>query len=335
MASSGAAVAPKFVKGKIVSGRTLLGEGDAFVAGLPSDFVLTEVLKKAERIRLATAFAHLSGWRHFKKGVTDGRSLVFLLTGLEYCQTEPALLKKWLRLQSREPKRIEAKLTSRRPFFHPKVLIVTFANKQDDFAIVGPGNLSQGGVRNNTECSVYVQDVELINQLTHWFESKFDRASLLNEAAIKKYEPYYKRNLKRQRQLQKEQNSAEKEIGSAIWHWEKALREAKKYFGSPNFDERYQSRKHGRDRILTALKYPDFTFDREGFRDFFSIGSFGTLNPLNRNKIFRSAKRIKSGLRILLVSRHCDKPIFCSQQGRKILRSWLQAECCYQVLGST
>jgi len=37
--------------------RTLLGEGHAFVVGLPKGFDLTKVLHKATNIKLATAFA--------------------------------------------------------------------------------------------------------------------------------------------------------------------------------------------------------------------------------------------------------------------------------------
>jgi len=148
--------------------RTLIGEGSAIVVGLPSGFALKEVLKKAEKVRLATAFAHRSGWKHFHQGIKEGTASVFLLilTGLECCQTEPLLLKDWLQLQSEQPKRIEAKLASPKTFFHPKVLLVGFANQLHDFAIVGSGNLSQGGIGGNTECSVYVQDGDLLKHLS-------------------------------------------------------------------------------------------------------------------------------------------------------------------------
>jgi hypothetical protein len=45
--------------------QTLLGEAHAFVVGLPKDFNLTEVLRKATSIKLATAFAQLKGWHHW------------------------------------------------------------------------------------------------------------------------------------------------------------------------------------------------------------------------------------------------------------------------------
>jgi HKD family nuclease len=286
--------------------RTLVGEGHAFAVGLPSDFTLTEVLKKAKKIQLATAFAHRSGWQHFRQGIAEGTASVSLLTGLEYCQTEPELLKEWLQLKASEANRVEAKVASKETFFHPKVLIVSYAGKHPDFAIVGSGNLSQGGLRDNTECCVYVQDGEFIKQLASWFEAEFSRdaAVQLTGPVITAYEPSYKRNRKRRKELEKEQRSAETKVLSVgrtlDWNLKRALSKAKKYFAGREFAEDYASHQKGAAQILKALKYPEFTFDKRGFDEFFSIGSFGRLNPLNRDKVFRSAARIRNGLRKLV-----------------------------------
>ena len=300
--------------------RTLIGEGDAVVVGLPSGFVLTDVLKKADKVRLATAFAHRSGWKHFREGVADGTASVSLLTGLECCQTEPQLLKDWLQLQSEKPKRIEAKLASPKTFFHPKALIVTFAD-QHDFAIVGSGNLSQGGMDGNTECSVYVQDGELVNHLTSWFDIEFSRetAVRLTKARIEAYEPSYKRSSERWKKLEKEQQLAQTKVLSAIpkWDWKEALPQAKRYFATRKFrDEDYPSRKRGAADILKALKYPEFTFDRQGFKKFFSIKALGWLNPIKRDKIFRSATRIKNGLQALVAGGEATLSSVLDKDGR-------------------
>jgi phospholipase D-like protein len=301
--------------------RTLLGEGDAFVAGLPSDFVLAKVLAGAKRIQLATAIACLSGWQHFRQGITNGAGSAFLLTGLDL-QTEPALLKEWLQLQSKEPKRIEAKLASRETFFHPKVLIVTCARPHEDFAIVGSGNLSQRGMRDNTECCVYLRDAELVKHLASWFEVEFDKAVRLNEFAIKEYEPYYKRNRERRRKLEDEQRLAQKKVRAVVWDSGKALQEAKKFFASPQFALDYASRQRGRADILKALQYPDFTFDRLGFKEFFSTGALGRLNPLNRETIFRKAKKIQKGLRMLIADVEANLPLVLNKDGSFYVRGF-------------
>lgn len=287
--------------------RTLIGEGDAIVVGLASNFALRSALKKADQVRLATAFAHPSGWKHFREGIAHGSASVRLLTGLEYCQTDPELLREWLELQSRNPKRIEAKLASPETFFHPKVLILTFADSNSDFAIVGSGNLSLGGIGSNTECSVCVQAPDLIRDLICWFDIEFAKkgATRLNGGRIEEYEPFYKRNSKRRKKLLEEQQSAQRNVTSTTqqWDWDKAVQAAKKYFATKEFRTHdYPSRKRGTAEILQALKYPDFNFDEEGFRRFFEIRALGWLSPIKRDKIFRNAARIKNGLRALVKS---------------------------------
>jgi HKD family nuclease len=300
--------------------RTLIGEGDAVVIGLPSDFGLAKVLKKADKARLATAFAHPSGWKYFREGIAHGTAYTYLLTGLEYCQTDPKLLKKWLELQSKNPKRIEAKIASRETFFHPKVLIVTFAEPESDFAIVGSGNLSQGGVERNTECSVYVQDKKLIKELACWFDIEFSRKGTvqLTKPGIEAYEPRYNRNKKRLKKLKEEQRSAHEKVLSVApqWDWDKAVLAAKKYFATKDFREDYPSRKRGAADILKALKYPDFTFDQQGFKKFFSICALGRLSHFRRNEIFRSSTRIKNGLRSLVKGGDSKLPDVLNKDGK-------------------
>jgi hypothetical protein len=127
------------------------------------------------------------------------------------------------------------------------------------------------------------------------------------------------RNRARRKKLEKEQQLAQKQILSAVppWNWDEALREAKKYFASSTFrNEDYPSRRQGAADILKALKYPKLKFDRQGFKEFFSIGALGRLNPLNRDKIFRSATRIRNGLRMLMARGEANLPSVLNKDGR-------------------
>jgi len=295
--------------------RTLVGGGNAFVAGLPPDFALADALKKAENIQLAMAFAGRSGWRHFSEAVAEGVGSVFLLTGLDL-QTEPELLRDWLELQSNQPRRIRAKIASREPFFHPKVLIVTGAGKSGKFAIVGSGNLSQGGIQDNTECCVYVRDAELVEQLASWFGDEFKKAHQLNPFSIKEYERFYVRNRGRRRKLEDERLAAQERVDDWIPP-EALLREAKAYFASPKWaEEDYEGWQRGRDQILEAIRYPRFNFDAGGFKKFFSVKTFGGLSHFKRQKIFRKADRIKRGLRALIADTETNLPSVLDK-GRK------------------
>ena len=102
----------------------LFPSGNAVVIGLPQSFDLGAQLERATEIRLATAFAHLSGWRLLAQHVRGSKARIDLVAGLHYCQTEPKVLRTWVGLAS-ENARINAYVVGRLgPMFHPKVLIV-------------------------------------------------------------------------------------------------------------------------------------------------------------------------------------------------------------------
>src|SRR5207248_977806 len=137
----------------------------------PSNFDLCSMIKSASRIRLATAFAHQSGWKLISRAVREGHASCRMLTGLDFCQTDPAVLKAWLALV--RDRRAAARLyIGDAATFHPKVLIVS--NGKRRFAIVGSGNLSAGGFRDNVECSIFVMKKPLLDGLQCWFDSVFD-----------------------------------------------------------------------------------------------------------------------------------------------------------------
>jgi len=153
--------------------RTLFGDGCAVVVGLPKNFDVSAALRSAKEVRLASAFAHVSGWKHLKGDVEASSGDIFLLTGLQYNQTDPALLKDWLQLKLSHGDRVNVNLAAQSPFFHPKVLIVGSPKRK--FAVVGSGNLSNGGLRTNCECGVYVDDVQTVVTLCRWFDAQFRR----------------------------------------------------------------------------------------------------------------------------------------------------------------
>ena len=114
----------------------LLGLGSAFVVGLPNPFDLKRELQSAKSIKLATAFAHWSGWKHLLPHIKKTPGTVKLLTGLSFCQTEPSVLYDWC--ERSQDGRIAARLfTQKGTTFHPKVLLVE--NSHRAFVVVGSG----------------------------------------------------------------------------------------------------------------------------------------------------------------------------------------------------
>jgi phosphatidylserine/phosphatidylglycerophosphate/cardiolipin synthase-like enzyme len=85
--------------------------------------------------------------------------------------------------------------------FHPKVLVVS-GEQSRDFAVVGSGNLSAGGFRDNVECSLFTDDQELVSDLSGWFDEVSKTLAVkLEEPVIRLYEPLYKKYHSRLRKL--------------------------------------------------------------------------------------------------------------------------------------
>ena len=222
----------------------MLGQGHAFVVGLPTGFELNAVLAKATNIKLAAAFAQLKGWHHFRDNVESGGASVSLLAGGWFFLTQPALLWEWHDLALAHD-RVEAKLATDATHFHPKVLIVESNGAQPDFAIVGSGNLSLGGLRDNTECSVYIDSPDFIKELNAWFSAQFRSAKKLTPPLIKEYGLSYKANYKRVKAIQNEERRTAKQLASVgeatIAEWNRMVTKAKEYFRDDVFNDAYDT----------------------------------------------------------------------------------------------
>src|SRR5438105_9858502 len=122
----------------------MLGLGNAVVLGLPTSFDLFAEMESAKKIKLATAFGHMSGWNSIRSSIERSTAKVQLFTGLSFCQTEPPLLSDWLKMTLRYT-RIQARLFVKSDItFHPKVLLIETAKRQ--CVIMGSVNLSEGVV---------------------------------------------------------------------------------------------------------------------------------------------------------------------------------------------
>jgi HKD family nuclease len=288
--------------------RSLLGfAGDAAaVIGLPDDFNLQAALSNATAIRLAFAFAHLNGWKLLASPILKSSAAVQIVAGLDFFQTEPKLLREWRRLANSSGRKalISARLASRITTFHPKVLIVTTKDDAPSFAIVGSGNLSVGGLRTNTECSLYTADENALRNLIEWFDEQWQNARRLSEADIKEYESKYKEvraATDRVRKAQKAVQEAIKARAEAIFrNRAEAIEAAKKYFSTAQYKRAYENRKSAVDRIRQALDLPHLHFDEAGWKDFYSIAELGRLRPTYRASLFKRHERLTSALKFLL-----------------------------------
>jgi HKD family nuclease len=193
------------------------GKGTAHVVGLPEEFDVREELAKADSVHLATAYGHLSGWTLIEDAVLRCKGPVYLLTGLNHCLTEPALLANWL-AAAREDAVFARVFDTPDTCFHPKVLLVNAESndvKKLRFAIVGSGNLSRGGLLDNIEASAYVDRAESVLELKGWFEWLFTTATPITSDIISEYEPLYRRALRHEEKSRRAAHRVRKRLESA------------------------------------------------------------------------------------------------------------------------
>lgn len=279
----------------------LLGNGSAFVVDLPQNFDLERKLRSAATIRLATAFAHWSGWKCIKSYVENSNARSCLLTGLAFCQTEPTVLTDWCELA--KARKVEPRLfINKGVTFHPKVLIVS--GNKSRFAVVGSGNLSEGGFLNNIECSIYTENAAVVDHLTQWFDSLFENERLtkrLRAEDVRQYRPRYEAARAAKQEVTKLQEEVEGELGEShrnqLAEWHKAIAQARRFFASKEFKESYEEqRRIVREDIKTAIGYPDFDFDYVGLTRFYDIQDLGHLIQIRKDSVWKERKKLRHGL---------------------------------------
>lgn len=271
--------------------RGLLGTGLAAVIGMPEGFDLSRRLSESSHIRLATAFARNSGWNMISDSIAACPGDVHVLAGLHFFQTEPKLLHTWLKKSYQSDKfccRVVTKTVGSRWTFHPKVLVVS-GRSGGNFAVVGSGNLSAGGFRDNVECSLFTADQTLVSELSAWFDGVSEAFAVkLEEPVIRQYEPLYNKYQSRLRKLTQQESAdigkIDSEIQAKLRHWTKAVADAKAFFKGAEFVEQWKECQSAIRRIRTSLNYPKFEFDYDGFKDFLQIKQFGNLAPIQMHK---------------------------------------------------
>ena len=294
----------------------LLPDGRAVVIGIPQSFDLCSKIASAHTIRLVTAFAHPSGWEMLAPAISVSKAKTLrLLTGTSFFQTDPKVLREWLKLS--KSGKVEARLHHPENFtFHPKVLVV---EGQSTFAIVGSGNLSRGGLHGNIECAVFVESSALLKELRDWFDTVFfsEAAKPLEETLVSDYARTRMQHRKLTSDLRKQQQQLEEEYvariaartaaaaaaaAAVMKHWDDAVSAAKQYVSSSAFQHSYEGRVEGGRRIKRSLRYPAFDFDENGWKGFYSVKQLGNIPPFYRDRIFRQKDRLQEGLRKLVGS---------------------------------
>ena len=129
------------------------------------------LFKNARRFECMVAFAKMSGWTEMKasleKALSKGMT-ARLAVGLDFYHTDPALLRSLFRLSKKHD--LELYLSNSESTFHPKI----YAFEYDDECkvVVGSANFTQGGLLQNYEASVLIDDERgtMMKKITEHFD---------------------------------------------------------------------------------------------------------------------------------------------------------------------
>jgi len=283
--------------------QTPLQKSDTFlVVDAPASFDLLKALKEARRIWVASAFAHKSGWIQIRDAILASNAKTTLISGLDFCQTEPWVLRDWIgKVFSKLD--ADAYLYVGPETFHPKIFVVK--SPVHSFALVGSGNLSAGGLGKNVECFAYISKSKAICEVEYWLETVVadrERCVVLSSEDIHAYEKKWKAAAKSRKFIQKQSRDASIKIATVhkarLEHWRRAVSEAKAYFKSSHFDWHAEQKKAAR-YILKILHHPHYDFDRDEWSEFYKIWNMGHLIPIYKYRVYKQRRKLIKGLCLL------------------------------------
>lgn len=283
-----------------------MNDSVAKIIGLPERFVLEKSLCDAKAVTLIMAFAKQSGWLFINKALLSGNASVYILVGLNFDITEPAVLWEWLRLQEKYPYRFVVRVAPLEPVFHPKVILV---QRQDDcrFAIVGSGNLTGGGLSNNVECGVMLEDRRQIDELISW-QSNLSSTPLTAEI-IEAYQPLYKAAVQAGRAVRRPASKLRDLLRNARvsdsyeplpnWDVPRFLSDMSQLLETKDGIDNLDNREAGAKSIRALLDMPTFNFNKQAWEAFYNIPEFGRIRQ-SYKAMSSQTNQLRKTLRILI-----------------------------------
>lgn len=156
---------------------------------------IEQLIKECEEVYIAVAFLKQSGIKHLSRYFTTKRSFT-IIAGANFGLTEPDALTALLNFgKNKKVKAYLNKLDSK-TIFHPKMYL--FKSGKTGHIVVGSANLTQGGLKDNDEYSLYHQcqvSDPIWTEAVKNFNSLVSagRADPLSERIISIYRKYYKK----------------------------------------------------------------------------------------------------------------------------------------------
>lgn len=159
--------------------------------------VLTNDLKEAQSIWIASAMISYDGWLTIQNNLPEVTTQYYLI-GVDLL-TDPKVLD--LIVKNRE-KEINAKVYETQFTFHPKVYLIQ-KNNGSFTAFVGSSNTTEWGLAKNVEMNFQIDDQDECAKLLKWFNSLYSDGQLITKSFVDDYRKKFVRASKAKKRTEK------------------------------------------------------------------------------------------------------------------------------------
>ncbi len=224
-------------------------------------------LKNADEIWIAVALLTENGLSFIQGHLLKSCKQNFLV-GIDL-PTDPKALRKLYSDQLMS--NLAIKVYTEKECYHPKLYLIREKNKY--IAVIGSANCTNGGLYNNIELNICIDNQDSCIEILNWFSSLFTKSNTLTKPFIDKYAKEYEA---RKNRKEEDEKIARKEKQILIQEFEATLFERNEFINvlsAYRNQPEYENIKNERNRIVEELRevinYPDFrTID---VNRFFSI----------------------------------------------------------------
>jgi len=238
---------------------------------------LKSAFKTADEIWIAVALLNLQGFNFVFKAIKKDCKINFI-GGIDL-PTDPTALTNLLLLKTKHKHTVSAYILTKE-VFHPKVYIVSSGNQLKSF--VGSANCTNGGLDNNIEMTVEIDNQLTSKQLLKWFFKIQDKSQILTTDFIANYLPKYKNRLKRRKEEQTEikdlKEIEQKKLEVNLKARGLLISQLKTIRRSADYPGFKQARRKKIKELKKALDYPNFR--KLNLPEFWRIKDLGTIVPI-------------------------------------------------------
>jgi hypothetical protein len=257
-------------------------------------------LNTAEEIWIAVALLNSQGLSFIQSNISKSCKQNYLV-GLDL-PTEPKALYKLFNDQFISNTVI--KVYTDKECYHPKLYLIKENNQY--FAFIGSANCTDGGLNNNIELTIGIDDQKSCEEILEWFNHLLGTSNILTKSFIDGYALEYE---ERKNRSKENERLAIKEKKKLIEEFEATLSERigfinvlKQYRREAEYSQIKNERAEVVEELRDAIDYPDFNnidVDR-----FFSLQELGHIIAIPKPTIKNEIEQFANLLRMI-----CDESI--------------------------